>query len=313
MIRTESLTKRYGPLKALEDVTFDIGHGEIVGFLGQNGAGKTSLMRILTGFLPPSSGRAFIDNMDIQKKPMAAKRKIGYLPETPPLYLSMTVHDYLRLAARLKEIPGRDHSRMIDRALQECLLGEVKDRVIGQLSKGFKQRVGLAQAIINQPDVLILDEPTTGLDPIQNKQIRELIRGLEEKRTVILSTHHLTEIENLARRVLIIKRGRIVADDTLARLIKGASARQKIRVRLRGPKEKIYQMINAADGPELVSSDTHGDVHSLILRMNTHFSHYNTLVEKIIRTGGEVISLQEEAPSLEDVFFDAVSEKDTEK
>lgn len=307
MIKSDNICKYFDSLRALEKVSFEIGQGEIVGFLGQNGAGKTTLMRILTGYFGPTSGRALIAGMDVQKQPMAARRKIGYLPETPPLYTSMTVKDYLKLAARLKDVPFYDEKRRIGKALEDCMLTGVQGRIIGQLSKGYRQRVGLAQAIINDPDVLILDEPTSGLDPVQNSQIRGLIKGLEEKRTVLLSTHHLAEIEHLVKRVIIIKDGKVAADDTLANLTKGAGATRKVKVCVRGDREKIYQVINAMDGPDLLACESRDGCHDLTLEFKTHMEHYNALVEKITGTGGKIISLEDIRPGLEDVFFDIVA------
>lgn len=186
-----------------------------MGFLGQNGAGKTTLMRILTSYLPASSGSVMIDGKDISKDSLSIRQNIGYLPETPPLYMNMTVKDYLKFAAQIKDVPANRLNRQLDKVLEECQLGPVKSKTIGTLSKGYKQRVGIAQAIIHEPKLLILDEPTNGLDPIQNLQVRKLIKGLKDERTVILSTHILSEIEQIAKRVLIIKSGQIIVDDAL--------------------------------------------------------------------------------------------------
>ncbi len=219
MILTKNVKKYFSGFQALKGVTFEINKGEIVGFLGQNGAGKTTLMRILTSYLPATSGEVMIGGEDVVKNSLAVRRKIGYLPETPPLYFNMTVSDYLKFAAQMKEVPGRQQRRQIDKVLGECNIGDVKNKTIGKLSKGYRQRVGIAQAIINEPDVLILDEPTSGLDPVQNLQVRKLIQNLRHERTVILSTHILSEIEQLAQRVLIIKSGQIIVDESLDLLL----------------------------------------------------------------------------------------------
>lgn len=221
MIKAESLSKSYGSAAALKDVSFEIGHGEIVGFLGQNGAGKTTLMRILTSYLMPTSGKVTIDGLDITKNSLSIREKIGYLPENPPLYTSMCVFDYLKFAAQLKNVPAKSCSKRIERVLYDCNLMEVKSKVIATLSKGYKQRVGIAQAIINDPSILILDEPTSGLDPVQVQQVRRLIKNIETKRTVILSTHVLSEIEQMAQRVLIIKEGSVIADSPLKMILEG--------------------------------------------------------------------------------------------
>ncbi len=220
MIIVESLVKNFGSFPALRNVSFEIKKGEIVGFLGQNGAGKTTLMRILTSYLLPSSGKVTVGGYDVVRNSLALRQKIGYLPETPPLYLDMTTRDYLRFAAQLKNIPAARERLQIDKVLEECDLKDVANKTIGILSKGFKQRIGIAQAIINDPEVLILDEPTNGLDPIQILQVRKLIKNLEHKQTVILSTHILSEIQQIAQRVLIIKAGSVVADDLLPNLLK---------------------------------------------------------------------------------------------
>ena len=220
MISTRNVTKYFSGFQALKDVSFEINKGEIVGFLGQNGAGKTTLMRILTSYLPATSGEVIIGGDDVVKNSLAVRRKIGYLPETPPLYFNMTVIDYLRFAAQMKDVPGKQQHKQIDKVLEECNIGDVENKTIGNLSKGYRQRVGIAQAIINEPEVLILDEPTSGLDPVQNLQVRKLIKSLRHERTVILSTHILAEIEQLAQRVLIIKSGRIIVDESLDLLLK---------------------------------------------------------------------------------------------
>jgi ABC-2 type transport system ATP-binding protein len=219
MIATKNVTKYFGAFQALKSVSFDIKQGEIVGFLGRNGAGKTTLMRILTSYLPASSGTVLIDGIDVSKNSLAVRQKIGYLPETPPLYANMTVKDYLKFAAEIKGIPANQRRRQLNRVLEECQLEDVAHKVIATLSKGYKQRTGIAQAIIHEPKILILDEPTSGLDPIQNLQLRNLIKNLKDRRTVIISTHILSEIEQIAQRVLIIKAGAIIVDDSLAALL----------------------------------------------------------------------------------------------
>jgi ABC-2 type transport system ATP-binding protein len=226
MISTQNVTKYFGGFQALKDVSFEINKGEIVGFLGQNGAGKTTLMRILTSYLPATSGKVEIGGKDVAENSLAVRRKIGYLPETPPLYSNMSVKDYLRFAAQMKDVPGRQQHKQIDRVLEECNISDVKNKTIDNLSKGYRQRVGIAQAIINEPEVLILDEPTSGLDPIQNLQVRKLIKSLRHERTVIISTHILSEIEQIAQRVLIIRSGQIIVDESLDLLLKGQKGSQ---------------------------------------------------------------------------------------
>ncbi|MBF0490081.1 MAG: ABC transporter ATP-binding protein [Candidatus Omnitrophica bacterium] len=224
MISIHHINKYFGSFQALKDVSFEIQRGEIVGFLGQNGAGKTTLMRILTSFMPATSGVVTIDGQDVVQHSLDIRKKIGYLPETPPLYPNMSVKDYLRFVAEIKDIPPKKQSLQVDRVLAECQIANVSHKMIGTLSKGYKQRVGIAQAIIHDPLVLILDEPTSGLDPIQNLQVRKLIKNLKDQRTVILSTHILSEIEQIAHRVVIIKSGQIIVDQPLEKFLKPQGA-----------------------------------------------------------------------------------------
>ena len=219
MITVENVSKYFGNNQALKDISFDISQGEIVGFLGPNGAGKTTLMRLLTSYIPPTSGKIIIAGYDLAKNPLAAKQKLGYLPEIPPLYSEMTVLDYLKFAAKLKGIESRSLKNQIDKTLEECAITDAQDQMIATLSKGYRQRVGIAQAILHDPEILILDEPTSGLDPLQILQVRKLIKNLEHKRTVILSTHILSEIEQIAKRVIILRKGEIAADENLNDLL----------------------------------------------------------------------------------------------
>ena len=218
MIKVEGLTKRYGDVTAIEDLSFQVEKGEIVGFLGPNGAGKTTTMRIITGFLPSTDGTVSVAGHDIFEKPMEVKKKIGYLPEHPPLYADMTVAGYLKFVSKIKGVPRSARADAIDRMVERCGLKDVRKKIIGKLSKGYRQRVGLAQAMIHDPQVLILDEPTIGLDPKQIIEIRELVKSLAGDQTIILSTHILPEVTMICQRCLIIDQGRIVADDSLEAL-----------------------------------------------------------------------------------------------
>jgi ABC-2 type transport system ATP-binding protein len=227
VIEASGITKRYGDILAVDHISFKASAGDVVGFLGPNGAGKTTTMRILTGFLPATDGTAKIDGHDIFEDPLAARRAVGYLPETPPLYPEMDVTGYLHYVAKIKDVPRKQRAEAVDRAIQRCGLTEVRRRVIGALSKGFRQRVGIAQAIVHDPAVLILDEPTVGLDPIQIREIRALISNLaapaegSRGHTIVLSTHILAEVEAICRRVIIINRGKKVIDTPLAELTQG--------------------------------------------------------------------------------------------
>ncbi len=217
MVEVEGLSKRYGDLEAVKNASFRVDRGEVVGFLGPNGAGKSTTMRIVTGFLPPSAGSVKIAGHDMLEEPLEARRAIGYLPESPPLYPEMRVRDYLRYVATIKDIARAERKDRVDAAMEACALTEVHRQVCQTLSRGYRQRVGLAQAIVHDPQVLILDEPTAGLDPRQIREIRDLIKRLatEERRTIILSTHILPEVEAICRRVLLIHEGQIRLDGSL--------------------------------------------------------------------------------------------------
>ena len=234
MLEVEHLTRRYGPITAVDDISFQTRSGEILGFLGPNGAGKTTTMRMITGYLPPTSGEVRIEGAGLRRNPLAAKRKIGYLPELPPLYPELTVKDYLNFVARLRQVPARERQAAVERALDRCSLADVGGRVIGRLSKGYRQRVGIAQAILHNPRLLIFDEPTAGLDPRQILETRQLIRGLAGDHTVILSTHILSEAANTCQRVIIINRGRLVAVDSPENLTRRVKQADTLMITLRG-------------------------------------------------------------------------------
>jgi ABC-2 type transport system ATP-binding protein len=218
MIKVEGLTKRYGPNLAVDHISFEVEKGEIVGFLGPNGAGKTTTMRVLTCFMPPTAGTAQVAGFDVMEQPMEVKKRIGYLPETPPLYPEMEVIEFLDFVGRLKGIPRANLAKRIDEVAEKCAIADVSRKLIGKLSKGYRQRVGLAQAILHNPDVLILDEPTAGLDPHQIIETRDLIKGLAGDHTIILSTHILPEVEQTCEKVIIIAKGKLVATDSVENL-----------------------------------------------------------------------------------------------
>jgi ABC-2 type transport system ATP-binding protein len=220
MLVAKHISKKFGAYQALDNVSFEINKGDIVGFLGKNGAGKTTLMRILTTFITASSGSVLIDGEDITKHSLTVREKIGYLPEKPPLYGDMTVKNYLKFAAQIKGVSAKKESFQVEKTLDDCGLTRVEKQKISTLSKGYQQRVGIAQAIIHEPKLLILDEPTSGLDPIQILQVLALIKNQREQRTVLLSTHTLNEIEQVAQRVLMLKSGQIVLDESLDELLK---------------------------------------------------------------------------------------------
>ncbi len=226
MIEVQNLTKRYGPFTAVDGVSFSVAKGDILGFLGPNGAGKTTTMRILTGYMPPTEGSARVAGFDVQDAPVEAKRRIGYLPETPPLYPEMTVRDYLTFVARIKGVPSSEQAARVGTVMEKARVADMARKHCGKLSKGYRQRVGLAQALIHDPEVLVLDEPTAGLDPKQIIETRDLIRRLAGDHTIVLSTHILPEVSQTCQRVVIINKGRVVAEDTpenLTARLQGAS------------------------------------------------------------------------------------------
>ncbi len=244
MIRVEGLTKRYGNVNAISDVSFEVGKGEVVGFLGPNGAGKSTSMRILCGCLGATSGKALVGDLDVLERPREVKQRIGYLPEVPPLYGTMTVRDYVTFAARIKGVSDANGAAL--KAIDRTGLTSVRGRIIDHLSKGYRQRVGLAQALVHDPEVLVLDEPNSGLDPAQRVEIRDLLTELAAgDRTVILSTHVLGEVEALCERVVIINKGRIVAQDTIANL---AAAAYSLRVRVARPTAETQSTLAAVPG-----------------------------------------------------------------
>ncbi|MBX5484454.1 MAG: ATP-binding cassette domain-containing protein [Myxococcaceae bacterium] len=234
MIEAKNLTKRYRDRVAVDDLSFSLDEGEVLGFLGPNGAGKSTTMKMLTGFLPPSGGTATVAGFDVFESPLEVKRRIGYLPETPPLYLEMTVAAYLAFVARIKAVPRKQIKSEVERVASACGVQPELGRVIGNLSKGYKQRVGIAQALLGNPPVLILDEPTEGLDPRQRKEVRQLIRDLGKKHTVILSTHLLHEVTATCNKVLIIDHGRKVAFDDTARLGAAETSLEDLFIKLTG-------------------------------------------------------------------------------
>lgn len=241
MIKVQGLTKRYARNVAVDNISFEVPKGQIVGFLGPNGAGKTTTMRILTCFLPPTHGAANVAGYDVQESPMEVKKRIGYLPESPPLYPEMEVIEYVHFVGRLKGIPKTELARRADEAMERCAIGDVRTKLISKLSKGYRQRVGLAQAIIHNPDVLILDEPTSGLDPNQRKDTLDLIRSLAGDHTIVLSTHILPEVEQTCERVMIISKGVLVADDSMDKLNARLRGSEAVAVEVEGGKNVVEE------------------------------------------------------------------------
>jgi ABC-2 type transport system ATP-binding protein len=254
MIKVENLTKRYAGVTALNGLSFEVQRGEIVGFLGPNGAGKSTTMRILTGFIPASSGRVEVAGLDVFENSIEVRERVGYMPENNPLYTDMRVSEYLKFRSKLKGLPRAERKERIPEVLEMCGLTDVSHRIIGHLSKGYRQRVGLADALLAEPDLLILDEPTIGLDPVQIRQVRQLIKGLGKRHTILLSTHILPEVEMTCNRVIIIHHGRILASDTPDNLMKTLHAGGLIQVEVRGPGSEVQVKLRAIEGVESIST-----------------------------------------------------------
>lgn len=305
MIEVQGLSKFYGHRKAVDALTFTVNKGEVLGFLGPNGAGKTTTMKILTCFMPASGGVAKVAGYDVFDQPLEVKKRVGYLPETPPVYRDMVVSEYLTYKAALHGIKGAKAKSAVDVALGKCGLGAVRDRLIGNLSKGFRQRVGLAQAIVHNPEVLILDEPTVGLDPKQIIEIRDLIKGFAGEHTVILSTHILPEVQATCSRVLIINEGKIVAIDTLdaisARLRKG----NVLSVVVKGNATDLLAKLKALPGVAAASDGGAIDGgNRIIVTAGSGDSDIRSAVaETVVRAGAGLLELKREALSLEEVFL----------
>ena len=245
MITVKDLTKRYARTIAVDQISFEVAKGQIVGFLGPNGAGKTTTMRILTCFLPPSAGTAKVAGFDVLEQPLEVKRRIGYLPETPPIYPEMETGEYLRFVGKLKGLRGADLQKRVDYVCGRCAVADVKTKLLGKLSKGYRQRVGLAQAIIHNPDVLVLDEPTAGLDPKQINETRDLIKDLAGEHTIILSTHILPEVEQTCEQVIIINKGKLVATDSVRNLQARARGAESVVIEIAGRNGNLEVPIGA--------------------------------------------------------------------
>ncbi len=310
MIAVKQLSKRYGPVVAIDDVSFTVDKGEILAFLGPNGAGKTTTMRILTCFMPATSGTATIAGFDIFEEPMAVKRRIGYLPESPPLYPEMTVEEYLVFVAKIKGLPRAAIQPGLKGAIEKCGLGEVSRRLIGNLSKGYRQRVGLAQALIHNPDVLILDEPTVGLDPRQIIEIRELIKGLAGDHTIILSTHILPEATAVCQKVVIISRGRIVAVDSQEKLSSRVRKSEKISLRIRRGDAASLEKIKAVAGVLQVSPQaSEEDEVAYIVESNLGQDIREHLSKTVVEHGMGLLEMKPLVLSLEEVFLQLTTEE----
>jgi ABC-2 type transport system ATP-binding protein len=304
MIEVENLTKRYGRTTAVDGVSFRVQKGEILGFLGPNGAGKTTTMRILTCYLPPTEGTARVAGYDVFQAPLEVKKRVGYIPETPPLYPDMEVGDFLDFCAKIKGVPAASRKAKIDDAVGKTRIADVRRKLIGRLSKGYRQRVGLAQAILANPDVLILDEPTAGLDPKQIIETRELIKSLGGDHTIVLSTHILPEVSMTCGRVVIINKGKVVAEDTpenLTRRLRGAGV---LRVDVRGEAAPASEAVRAVAGVVAVRARAESsDVTTLEVEAESGRDVRAEIARAVVTRGLDLLALQPVGMSLEEIFL----------
>ena len=304
MIEVAGLTKRYGPTLAVSDVSFDVQKGEVLGFLGPNGAGKTTTMRVITGYLPPSEGKIRVAGYDVIEEPLEAKRRTGYLPESPPVYPDMTVSEYLAFVARIKGVPRKEIKARIGEVSEKCAVTDVQHRQIGKLSKGYRQRVGLAQALIHNPDVLILDEPTAGLDPKQIIETRELIRGLAGQHTIVLSTHILPEVSKTCERVLVINQGRIVASGTPDELTHRLQGYETVLLTAEGPAAEMMEKLQRVSGVNLVEPRDAADSR-VTFEVHAEKGHdvRAELARAVVESQWKLLELKTSGLSLEDIFL----------
>ncbi len=306
MIHVEKLTKLFGTVPALDGISFDVARGEVVGLLGPNGAGKTTTMRILTGAMPPTSGVVRVAGHDVAREPLEVKRRVGYLPEVPPLYPEMRVSAYLHFVAELKGVPKAERAARVRRAIEQCWLEERAEQPIEQLSKGYRQRVGLAQAILHEPELLILDEPTSGLDPRQIIEVRQLIRELAGEHTVILSSHILSEIAASCERLIVMNRGRVVASDSAAALARRFSGGGRVVVQVRGDVDALRRALKSVAGVEqvLVLEDpADPQVWRCEVSGPTDADIRPQLAAVVVNGGWELLGLQRLELGLEEIFL----------
>ena len=318
MITVKNLTKRYARTVAVDHISFEVQKGQIVGFLGPNGAGKTTTMRILTCFLPPTDGSANVAGFDVLEKPMEVKKRIGYLPETPPLYPEMEVWEYLTFVGRLKGMSGPSLAKRVNEVSERCAIDDVRIKLISKLSKGYRQRVGLAQAIIHNPDVLILDEPTAGLDPKQIIETRELIRSLAGDHTIILSTHILPEVEQTCEQVIIINKGKLVATDSVHNLQNRARGVESVLVEVEGRDSAldipiVQQRLEQVSGvSRVVLKDTRSNRSTFEVESLKDRNIRGDLARAVVESGWNLTELRAAAMSLEEIFLQLTGAEQTE-
>jgi ABC-2 type transport system ATP-binding protein len=312
VISVENLTKRYATKTAIDGVSFQVEKGEILGFLGPNGAGKTTTMRIITGYMPASSGTIKVYGFDVADQPLEVRRRIGYLPENPPLYTEMKVFNYLQFVGKLKGVASTGLADEVHRVMEKVNITEVQNRIISKLSKGFKQRVGIAQALLNDPPVLILDEPTIGLDPKQIHEVRDLVKGLAGNHTVVLSTHILPEVEQTCHRVIIIDHGKIVAVDTPQNLRSQIQGAARIFVEVDGPAADVLAAVKALPGVANAQVAGEGGTRNRFqIESETGRDIRIDLARTVVNKGWGLLELHSENMSLEDIFIKLTTKEET--
>jgi ABC-2 type transport system ATP-binding protein len=311
VIEVDHLTKVFSGRKAVDGISFTVQKGEILGFLGPNGAGKTTTMRILTCYMPATGGTARVAGYDVFEESIEVRRRIGYMPESPPLYPEMTVDSYLHFVAKIKGAPSAQRKSMVDDVMGKCAVGDVRNRIIGKLSKGYKQRVGLAQSLLNNPEVLILDEPTIGLDPKQIFEVRSLIKALAGDHTVILSTHILPEVSMTCNRVVIIHNGKVVAMDTPTGLTNQMKGAEKIALSVDGPMSAVVDKLKSIQGVigVKVDGEESGGPTNYTVECNLRTDLRRVLAKEIVSQGWGLLELRGVSMSLEDVFINLVTQE----
>ena len=305
MIHVQNLTKRYGDRTAIDELNFSVEKGEVVGFLGPNGAGKTTTMKIITGYMAPSDGLVTVGGLDVFEEPLEVKKKLGYLPETPPVYGDMVVRDYLDFVGHLKGVEKSQIKQSVENAIEKTQLEEVSKRLIQNLSKGFRQRVGIAQALVGSPEVLILDEPTVGLDPRQVAEIRKLLNSLRGEHTIILSTHILPEVEATCDRVIIINEGKIIAKDSMKGMKDKARSGRVIRVRMRRKLTEVQSALEAMNGINSVELKS----DELWLAGDGTDDLAEAVADKVVGMGAGLLELSQPSAGLEDVFIQMTNQE----
>jgi ABC-2 type transport system ATP-binding protein len=310
VIEVQHLTKRYGAFTAVNDVSFKVEKGEILGFLGPNGAGKTTTMRVLTGYIPATDGRAVVAGYDVFEQPLEAKRRTGYLPETPPLYPDMTVREYLNFVAKIKGVPSKERHARVDRVMTRTYTADMASRACGKLSKGYRQRVGLAQALIHNPEVLILDEPTAGLDPKQIIETRRLIKELAGDHTIILSTHILPEVSQTCQRVVIINKGRVVAVDTPANLTARLRGSETMFVQAEGSAADVAGALQRVNGvTRVATTESRDGVSAFEVDSQAGRDVRRDLAQAVVGGGFGLLELRPMRMSLEEIFLSLTTEE----